>query len=155
MKKDVYSLESLLKLVKPWYKRPEGWFSLLAMVAAVVGVIILIGGGIKNAPVEVAEVISEDRNLYVPNTISLEAQQQIEKFMETKPYNRELPSADASLETWREAGQRRRSEYRIPLLEGDSLQTGCERHPALTRADLGLSNGRQGNKRPCRYHCGP
>ena len=46
---------------------------------------------------------SGDRDIYVPSTISPEAQQVIRVLQETKPYTREFPNADADLEIWRQA----------------------------------------------------
>ncbi len=44
-----------------------------------------------------------DRDIYVPSTISPEAQQVLRVLNETKPYAREFPGADAGLEVWRQA----------------------------------------------------
>ncbi len=46
---------------------------------------------------------SGDRDIYAPTTISPKAQQWLKVLQETKPYTREIPSADADLEIWRQA----------------------------------------------------
>ena len=43
-----------------------------------------------------------NRDIYVPSTVSVEAQQTLKAFMEAKPYTRDFPSADADLEAWRQ-----------------------------------------------------
>ncbi len=45
----------------------------------------------------------EDRDIYVPSTISPEAQQLLGVLKAAKAYAREVPSADADLEVWRQA----------------------------------------------------
>ena len=44
-----------------------------------------------------------DRDIHVPSTVSLEAQQHLRVLQKAKPYTRAFPSADDDLEVWRKA----------------------------------------------------
>jgi len=62
------------------------------------GLLIVVAISAASLRTEIA-----DRDIYVPSTISPEAQQHLRVLQETKPYTREFPGADASLKVWRKA----------------------------------------------------
>lgn len=75
----------------------------IILVTLMISIVLFIAGCTTSETSQVSETEIADRDIYVPSTVSPEAQQMLRVLQETKPYTREFPSANADLEVWRQA----------------------------------------------------